>query len=116
MKPRRESSKRTISPSGGLELLQMVLDPDIGWCASEVVRPLGGGGGVVRTHIGWREERTIPYKRVETSPQWTRFKTLRGSLVGKVQRGQYLRVVGLSCYTWYQTQTLGGVPARSLGP
>ena len=34
----------------------------------------------------------------------SRFKTLRGSLEGKVQRGQYLLAMGLGlgCYKWYQ--------------
>ena len=41
-------------------------------------------------------------------------KTLRGSLKGKAQRGQYLLTVGLGCYKWYQSQTLGGVPAKRL--
>ena len=40
----RESPKRTISVNGGLELLQMVLDPDTGQCASEDARPPRGGG------------------------------------------------------------------------
>ena len=40
-------------------------------------RTLGTEGGwIVRSHIGWREERNILYKGVETSPKQTRFKTL----------------------------------------
>jgi len=35
---------------------------------------------------------------------------------GKAQRGQYLLVVGLGCYKWYQSQTPSCVPARTLGP
>ena len=31
----------------------------------------------MRSHIGWRGERNIPYKGVETSPYQTRFKTVR---------------------------------------
>ena len=31
----------------------------------------------VRSHIGWREERSIFYKGVENSPQQTRFKIVR---------------------------------------
>ena len=34
--------KWTIYASGGLELLQMVLEPDTGWCGSEDVGPLKG--------------------------------------------------------------------------
>ena len=37
-----------------------------------------------------------------------------GSPKEKAQRGQYLLAVGLSCYQWYQSQTLGDVPARRL--
>ena len=43
-------------------------------------------------------------------------KTLKGSLKVKTQRGQYLLAVDLSCYLWYQSQTPGGVPTRTLGP
>ena len=44
MKARSESPKKTICASGGFELLQMVLEPDIERCASEDVGPLRGGG------------------------------------------------------------------------
>ena len=44
-------------------------------------------------------ERNILYKGVETFPEQTRFKALRRILKGKSQRGQYLLVVGLDCYT-----------------
>ena len=62
----RNGSKRTISASGGIELLEMVLEPDTGRCVSEDAGPLKGV--IVRSHIGWRGERSIPYKSVETSP------------------------------------------------
>ena len=58
--------KRTISTSGGLGLLQMVLESDTGRCASEDARP--PMGGFVRSHIGWRGEQNISYKGVKTSP------------------------------------------------
>ena len=45
-----------------------------------------------------------------------RFKTLRGNTEGKAQIGQYLLVVGLGRYKWYQSQTPGDVPARRLSP
>ena len=35
---------------------------------------------------------------------------------GKVQREQYLVAVGFGCYKWYQSQTLGDVPARRMFP
>ena len=35
----KESPKRTIFASGGLELLQMVSEPDTRQCASEEVEP-----------------------------------------------------------------------------
>ena len=41
-KPERESSKRTISVGGGLELLQMVLELDTGQCAGEEAEFEGG--------------------------------------------------------------------------
>ena len=58
-------SKRTISASGGIELLDMVLEPDTGRCASEDAGP--PRVVIVRSHVGWRGERSIPYKGVETS-------------------------------------------------
>ena len=58
--------KRTISTSGGRELLQMVLEPDTKQYVSEDAGPQGGW--IVRSHIGWRGEQSIPYKGVETSP------------------------------------------------
>ena len=59
-------SKRTISTSGGFGRLLMVLESDTGWCASEETG--SSRGWIVKSHIGWREERNIPYKGVETSP------------------------------------------------
>ena len=67
----RESPKSTIFASGGLGLLQMLSEPDIGLCASEeakprrgvtpgevLVRTLGPEGGWIRgSHIDWRGER-----------------------------------------------------------
>ena len=44
-----------------------------------------------------------------------RFKNLEGNSKGKAQKGQYLLAVGLVYYKWYQSQTLGDVPARTLG-
>ena len=38
----RKNLKRTISASGGLGLLQMVSEPDIGQCASEDAEPRRG--------------------------------------------------------------------------
>ena len=40
----RESSKKTISTSGGLLLLQMLSEPNIGRCASEGADPRRGRG------------------------------------------------------------------------
>ena len=50
-----------------------------------------------------REEQNTIYKGVETFHQETRFKALRGSPKGKAQREQYLLVVDLSHYKWYQS-------------
>ena len=68
------------------------------------------------SHIGWKGEQNIFYKGVETSTWPMHFKKLEGISKEKAQRGQYLLVVGLSCYKWYQRQTPGSVPARTLSP
>ena len=62
----RNGSKRTISANGGLGLLQMVSEPDIGRCASEDAGP----PKKVDYEIPHRLERGTkhPYKGVETSP------------------------------------------------
>ena len=44
-----------------------------------------------------------------------RFKTLRGSLEGKAQRGQSL-LVGLDGYKWYQSQTPSSVQQGHWAP
>ena len=54
----------------------------------------------MRSHIGWRGERSILYKSVETFPYQTCFKTLRGNLEGKFQREQYLLAVSLGYYSY----------------
>ena len=56
--------KKTTSASSGLELLQMVLEPDVERCANEDARPLRRL--IVRSHISWRGELNIP--GVEISP------------------------------------------------
>ena len=38
----------------------------MGQCASEDAG--SQGGWIVRSHVGWRGERNIPYKGVKTSP------------------------------------------------
>ena len=53
--PERKNPKRIISSSGGLELLQMVLEPNNGQCASKDAEPRRGW--IVRSHIDWKEER-----------------------------------------------------------
>ena len=62
----RNRLKRIISTSGELEPLQMILKPDTKRCASDDAGPLRGVDCEI--HIGWREERNIFYKGVETSP------------------------------------------------
>ena len=74
----------------------MVSKPDTGQCASEDAGLQGGW--IVRSHIGWRGERNIPYKGVETLLSKRILKTLWGSLNEKTQRGQYMLAVGLGCY------------------
>ena len=48
--------------------------------------PASKGGGIVRSHIDWGEERNIFYKGVETSPSRRVLKTLRESLKREAQR------------------------------
>ena len=101
----RESPKRTVFASGGLGLLQMVLEPDTRQCASKDVEPRRGwtgeshidwrreqvsartlgleGGWIVRSHVSWGGKRSILYKGMETSPMQTRFKNLEGNLKRK---------------------------------
>ena len=62
----RNGPKRRIFARGGLGLLQMVSELVTGQCASEDAGPQGGW--IVRFHVAWRGERSIPYKGVETSP------------------------------------------------
>ena len=65
------------------------------------------------TSVG--EENETPFVRVwKPLPSRRVLKTLRESLKGKAQRGQYLLAVCLSCYKWYQSQTLGDVLMRRL--
>ena len=52
--------------SGRFGLLQMVSEPDTQRCASKDVGPLKGW--IVRSHVGWKGERSISYKGVETYP------------------------------------------------
>ena len=34
-------------------------------------------GYIVRSHIGWKGKRSIPYKGMEVSPKWACFETIR---------------------------------------
>ena len=59
--------KRTISTSSGLGLLQMESEPGTRQCASEsTLDPQGGW--IVRSHVSWRGDQSIPCKGVETTP------------------------------------------------
>ena len=57
-------------------------------------------GWIVRSHIGWRGERSIFFIRV-WKPILSRhvLKTLRGSSEGKAQRRQYLLAVRLGWFS-----------------
>ena len=57
--------KRTISASGGLRLLRMVLESGTERCASKDAE--SQEGWIVRSHIDWRGEQSISHKGVETS-------------------------------------------------
>ena len=101
-----------------LQAMIMCVRSHIDWREERVpTRTLGLEGElIVRSHISWRGERNILYKGVETSPYQTHFKNLEGNPKGKTLRGQYLLAMALSCYKWYQSQILGGVPMRTLRP
>ena len=71
----------------------MVSASDTSQCVNEDAGP--HVGWIVRSYIGWREERNIPYKSVEISLYQTRFKTLKRSLKEKAQREQHPLAVGL---------------------
>ena len=58
--------KWTVSASGGLRLLPMVLEAYIGRCTSEDAG--SQERWIVRSHIDWRCERDIPFKGIETLP------------------------------------------------
>ena len=64
-KSERESSKKRISASGGLGLLQIVLEPNTEGCASEDIGPQRGW--IVRSYIGWRGE---GFKGVDCEIRW----------------------------------------------
>ena len=58
--------QRIIFARGGLKLLQIVSGLDTKQCVRGNVGPQGGW--IVRSYIGWRGERNISYKSMETSP------------------------------------------------
>ena len=62
----RSRPKRTISTNSGLGLLQTVSEADTGRCASEDAGP--PRGWIVRSHVGWSGEGSIPCKSVEIFP------------------------------------------------
>ncbi|KAG7015035.1 hypothetical protein SDJN02_22666, partial [Cucurbita argyrosperma subsp. argyrosperma] len=76
----RESPKRTISASGELELLQMgklrresskrtiSASGELGLWYQNQTLGIVLVSTLVRSHIGWRRERNIPYKGVKTYP------------------------------------------------
>ena len=53
----RNGPKRTMSASGGFELLQMISERDTGQCVSEDAG--SPKGWIVRSHISWRGERAF---------------------------------------------------------
>ena len=86
---------------------------------------------VVRSRIGWRGERNIPYKGrlgllqivSESDTRCVSEDIGPPNRVGceipyRLERGtKHSRIkVGLGCYKWYQSKTPTGVPARTLDP
>ena len=62
----RNELKRRISVSGELGLLQIVSELNLG---NVLTRTLGPKGvWIVRSYIGWKGERSIPYKGCEILP------------------------------------------------
>ena len=100
-KPVRESP----STSGGLKLLQMVLESDIGRCASEDAGPPRGVDYEIPHWLEGNEAlligvlKSLPNRRVMKKSKRENLKTLRGSLEGKAQRGQYLDEYRFRCVT-----------------
>ena len=108
--------------------------PKGGWTRDGVLaRTLGLEGWIGGSHIDWRREwgsaRMWAPKEgglwdptsvgEENKTFFIRvWKPLPSRSVlkpwGKVQRGQYLVVVDLGCYKWYQSQTPGDVTTRRL--
>ena len=62
----------------------------------------------MRSQIGWRKERSIPYKSVETSPNRHVLKFVRLTAICNRPK-RCLLAVSLNCYKWYQSQTPSGV-------
>ena len=62
----------------------------------------------------WRREQNILYRVWKSLSRIRDLKSLRESSKGKVQRRQYLLMMGLGHYKWFQSQTRGDVPVRRL--
>ena len=99
----------------------MVSEPDTGRRASEDAEPRGGWivrahidwrgeqvsvrtlgpevGWIVRSHVSWRGDEGLFIRVLKPLSSRRILKTLREKSKGKVQRGQYLLTVGLSCYS-----------------
>ena len=73
------------------------------------------GGLLDPTSVGEGNE-TFFIRVWKPHPSRRVLKTLRGSLKGKSQIGQYLLVVDLGSCKWYKSQTLDGVPTKTLAP
>ena len=106
-------SARTLGPEGG-ELWGVPHRLEKGTSVSEDV--VLRRGWIVRSHIVGEENEAFFIRVWKPFSSRHVLKTLRGSPKGKAQREQYLLVVGLGCYKWYQSQTPSHVPARRLSP
>ncbi|PON75293.1 hypothetical protein PanWU01x14_042600 [Parasponia andersonii] len=76
------------------------------------------GRDTVKSHIGWKGERSTLYKGVDTFPYQTRFENreLRRAVWSKWQSGQYLLAGFLGCYRWYQSRFPSRWSAGTLNP
>ena len=57
----------------------------------------------VRFHVGWGGKEAFFIRVWKPLPSRHVLKTLKGSPEGKTQKGQYLQVVDLGYYKWYQS-------------
>ena len=63
----------------------------------------------------WLERKSVSYKGVEPFFLKTRFKSVRLMTICNRPKRIISTSGGFDYYKWHQSQTLGGVPVRTLG-